>query len=66
MYDRNPSDKLLPFLYFSDLTDPLHNRHCVADCPQSGVSTQCWNSTCNLGYYPNYPRVDRLGAYCMP
>ena len=25
---------LLPFIYFSDLSDPLHNRHCVADCPQ--------------------------------
>lgn len=39
MYDRNAKDKLLPFIYFSDLADPLHNRHCVADCPQAGVST---------------------------
>lgn len=66
MYDRNGNDKLLPFIYFSDLNDPIHNRHCVADCPQSGVITECWNNTCNLGFYPNYPQVDRLGAYCLP
>jgi hypothetical protein len=34
MSDRNGSNALLPFIYFSDLSDPLHNRHCVADCPQ--------------------------------
>lgn len=66
MYDNNPSGKLLPFIYFNDLSDPLHSRYCVGDCPQPGVPTQCWNGTCNLGYYPNYPLSDRVGTYCLP
>lgn len=66
MTDPNPNGKILPFLYFNDLADPVHSRYCVSDCPQPGVSSQCWNSTCNLAYYPNYPTADRLGAYCLP
>jgi|JI10StandDraft_1071094.scaffolds.fasta_scaffold198627_4 hypothetical protein len=66
MYDKNGSDVLLPYLYFSDLSDPLHNRYCVADCPQPQITTGCWNGSCNLGYYPNYPQSDRLGVYCLP
>lgn len=44
----------------------MASRRCVQDCPQPGMPTQCFNGPCNLGYYPNYPNVDRLGAYCMP
>ena len=66
MYDKNGSDQLLPYMYFSDLGDPMHNRYCVADWPQQDVPTYGLNGTVNLGYYPNYPQSDRLGAYCMP
>ena len=69
----NDNGKTYPFLYFTDLNNPLANRKCVNDCPQSGLPVYCYDQTqndntqpCNIGYYPNYPQVDRIGAYCLP
>lgn len=41
------------------------SRYCVSDCPQQGLKPNCFTS-CEIGFYPNYPTSNRLGSYCLP
>ena len=66
MLEPNSKGELRPYVYFSDLSDPMNSRYCVEDCPQAGVPTQCLEGSCNLGYYPNYAYSGKLGGMCLP
>lgn len=55
-----------PFLYFSDIENPLKNRHCLKDCPVAGKAPECGFGDCSIGIYPNHPDINRLGSFCMP
>jgi hypothetical protein len=67
LLDIDPEDnQKYPFLYFSDIQNPLNNRHCLKDCPLPGKAPECGFGDCNIGIYPSHPDNNRLGSYCMP
>ena len=40
-YETAEDGELYPYMYFSDINDPINNRHCLNDCPENGVEPEC-------------------------